>query len=60
MAIDLNEMSLTARETSLELNAPFARLVQQRWPEPFSESHVTAIKELSESLGEDGPLSPRY
>jgi Nucleotidyltransferase len=59
MAADTCEMSVIARETSLELNATMTRLVQERWPEPFDESHVASFGRLAEALGEDGYRSPR-
>lgn len=60
MAVDLGEMSVGAREISLELNSCMVRLVQERWPEPFQEDHVAAFESLSEALGEDGYPSPRF
>jgi hypothetical protein len=60
LAIDLNEMSVGAREISLELNSSLARAIQQRWPEPFEEDHVAAFASLAEALGEDGYRSPRF
>jgi hypothetical protein len=60
MALDLEEMSVIARETSLELNSTMARLTQERWPEPFQEDHVAAFAGLAEALGEDGYQSPRF
>jgi Nucleotidyltransferase len=60
MALDLNEMSLGARETSLELNSSLARAIQECWPEPFEEAHVAAFASLAEALGEEGYRSPRF
>jgi hypothetical protein len=57
MAIDLGEMSVGARETSLELNSTMARLVQERWPEPFDEHHVHSFGRLHEAL-EAGEFHP--
>jgi hypothetical protein len=61
MAIDLGEMSVGARETSLELNSAVVRLVQERWPEPFEENHVHSFGRLYEALeGEEFPPPPRF
>ncbi len=57
MAVDIGEMSVGARETSLELNSMMVRLVQERWPEPFVEHHVHSFGHLHEAL-EAGEFHP--
>jgi hypothetical protein len=57
MAVDTGEMSVGAMETSLELNSTMARLVQERWPEPFNEHHVHSFGRLHEAL-EAGEFHP--
>lgn len=59
MAIDIAEMSVIGRETAVELNSSVARLVHERWPEPFEEDHVTSFGRLTEALGEEFRPSPR-
>jgi hypothetical protein len=59
MAVDLGEMSVGARETSLELNSVMVRLVQERWPEPFDEAHVMSFGHLAEALEGESHPSPR-
>ncbi len=56
MAVDLDEMSVGARETSLELISSMTRLVQERWPEPFDEAHVMSFGHLAEAL--EGEFHP--
>jgi len=56
MAVDLGEMSVGARETSLELNSTMVRLVKERWPEPFDEAHVMSFGHLAEAL--EGEFRP--
>jgi Nucleotidyltransferase len=56
MAVDRGEMSVGAREISLELNSTMVRLVQERWPEPFDEHHVHSFGRLHEAL--DGAEFP--
>jgi hypothetical protein len=59
MALDMNEMSVGAREASLELNTFLTRLVQERWPEPFVEAHVMSFRHLAEALEGKFQPSPR-
>jgi len=60
MAINLGEMSVGAREASLELNSSMTRLVQERWPEPFDEAHVVSIGPLAEALEGEFRPPPRF
>jgi hypothetical protein len=61
VTIDTEEMSLIARDTSSELNSSMVHLVQENWPEPFEEKHVTSIGKLAEALvGEQFHPRPRF
>jgi len=60
MAIDLESGSLVGRETAIELNSAMARLVQERWPEPFENRHVMSFGPLHEALDDGDFQSPRF
>jgi hypothetical protein len=60
MAHDMNEMSVIARETARELNSSMARMVQERWPEPFEDSQIAAFEPLADALGEEFRPPPRF
>jgi hypothetical protein len=60
VVLDMEEISVGRRETSAELVSATARLVQDRWPEPFAEEQIYGFGPLRDALeGEKYPPSPR-
>jgi hypothetical protein len=61
VALDMDEMSVGGRETSAELVSATARMVQERWPEPFAEEQIYGFRPLQEVLeGGEFPPPPRF
>lgn len=58
VAIDSEDMSVTARKTSFELNSTMVQLVNEFWPEPFEQKHVEAFGPLKAALGAGQGRSP--
>lgn len=59
VVLDMDEMSVGRRETSTELISATARMIQDRWPEPFSEE-IYGFGPLRDALeGEEFPPPPR-
>jgi hypothetical protein len=60
VVLDLEEMSVGRRETSTELVSGVARMIQDRWPEPFGEE-IHGFAPLRDALGgEEFPPPPRF
>ncbi len=60
VAIEMEEMSSSAREMLTEFVSATARMVQDRWPEPFEEEQIHGFPPLREALdGEEFPPPPR-
>lgn len=60
VVLDIEEMSGGRRDSSSELVSATARLIQDRWPEPFTEEQVYGFGPLRETLeGEEFPPLPR-
>jgi hypothetical protein len=58
--LDMDEMSVGRREASSELVSATARLIQDRWPDPFAEEQVYGFAPLRETLeGDEFPPAPR-
>jgi hypothetical protein len=58
--LDMEEMSVGRRETSTELVSATARMIQDRWPEPFAEEQIYGFGPLREAIeGEEFPPPPR-
>lgn len=61
VAIDMDEMSPNGREISAELVSATARLIQERWPQPFEQEQVFSFRPLCEALeGEEFHPPPRF
>jgi hypothetical protein len=60
VVLDQEEMSVGRRETSTELVSAVARMIQDRWPEPFGEE-IYGFAPLRDTLdGEEFPAPPRF
>jgi hypothetical protein len=60
VVLDLEEMSIGRRETSTELVSAVARMIQDRWPEPFGEE-IYGFAPLRDTLErEEFPAPPRF
>jgi hypothetical protein len=60
VSLDLEEMSVGRRETSTELVSAVARMIQDRWPEPFGEE-IYGFAPLRDALEvEEFPPPPRF
>jgi hypothetical protein len=60
VVLDQEEMSVGRRETSTELVSAVARMIQDRWPEPFGEE-IYGFAPLRDTLeGEEFPSPPRF
>ena len=60
VALDFEEMSVGSREASTERVSVVARMIQDRWPEPFGEE-IYGFAPLRDVLeGEEFPPPPRF
>ena len=60
VVLDMEEMSMGRREASSELVSATARMIQDRWPDPFVEEQVCGFAPLRDAVeGEEFPPSPR-
>ncbi|WP_370139959.1 MULTISPECIES: GSU2403 family nucleotidyltransferase fold protein [unclassified Bradyrhizobium] len=58
--LDMEEMSAGRRETSTELVSATARMIHDRWPEPFAEEQIYGFGPLGDALeGEEFLPPPR-
>jgi hypothetical protein len=58
VVLDMEEMSVGRREASAELVSATARMIRDRWPEPFAEEQVYGFRPLQEALEGDDGLPP--
>ena len=60
VALDMEEMSVGRRKSSTELISATARMIQDRWPEPFAEEQIYGFGPLRDALeGEEFLPPPR-
>jgi hypothetical protein len=60
VVLDMEEMSVGRRESSAELVSAVARMIQDRWPEPFAEEQIHGFGPLRDALeGEEFFPPPR-
>jgi hypothetical protein len=61
VALDVDEMSPNGREISAELVSATARMVQERWPQPFEQEQIESFRPLCAAIeGEEFfPPPPR-
>ena len=60
VVLEMDEMSVGRREASAELVSATARMVQDRWPEPFAEEQIYGFGPLREAIeGEEFLPPPR-
>jgi hypothetical protein len=60
VVLEMDEMSVGKREASAEFVSATARMVQDRWPEPFAEEQIYGFQPLRDALeGEAFPPPPR-
>jgi hypothetical protein len=60
VVLEMDEMSVSRRESSSELISATARMIQDRWPEPFAQEQIYGFRPLRDALeGEEFPPAPR-
>ena len=58
VVLDMDEMSVGRREAAAELVSAAARMIHDRWPEPFAEEQIYGFGPLRDALGGEQFLPP--